>query len=102
MSPMSPGRAERHGFEYKRNGTLSLFAALNTATGDVLGKTAPRDSNEPLARLGPSCDREDPKRAAATVHRLGSRMPSPSDSFQLFSPNSKAIYGRPVTVVSCL
>ena len=30
MLPLSPGRAESHGFEYKRNGTLSLFAALNT------------------------------------------------------------------------
>ena len=26
--PLSPGRAERHGFEYDRHGTLSLFAAL--------------------------------------------------------------------------
>ncbi|MCW5232220.1 IS630 family transposase [Verminephrobacter eiseniae] len=32
MLPLSPGRAESHGFEYKRNGTLSLFAALNTTT----------------------------------------------------------------------
>jgi len=40
MLPLAPGRAESHGFEYKRNGTLSLFAALNTATGEVLGKTA--------------------------------------------------------------
>ena len=46
MLPLSPGRAESHGFEYKRNGTLSLFAALNTATGDVLGKTAPRHTSE--------------------------------------------------------
>ena len=29
--PLAPGRAESRGFEYKRNGTLSLFAALNTA-----------------------------------------------------------------------
>jgi len=35
MLPLSPGRAQSHGFEYKRNGTLSLFAALNTATGEV-------------------------------------------------------------------
>jgi len=42
LLPLSPGRAESHGFEYKRNGTLSLFAALNTATGAVIGKTAPR------------------------------------------------------------
>jgi hypothetical protein len=35
--PLSPGRAERHGFEYYRHGTLSLYAALNTRTGQVLG-----------------------------------------------------------------
>ncbi|HET6492145.1 MAG TPA: IS630 family transposase [Burkholderiales bacterium] len=38
--PLSPGRAERHGFEYYRHGTLSLYAAFNTRTGEVLGKTA--------------------------------------------------------------
>jgi hypothetical protein len=38
--PLSPGRAERHGFEYFRHGTLSLYAAFNTRTGEVLGKTA--------------------------------------------------------------
>jgi transposase len=45
MLPLSPGRAESHGFEYKRNGTLSLFAALNVAAGEVLGKTAPRHTS---------------------------------------------------------
>src|ERR1051326_4085945 len=43
--PMSPGRAERHGFEYYRHGTLSLYAALNTRTGEVLGKTAARHTS---------------------------------------------------------
>jgi len=37
--PLSPGRLERHGFEYRRNGTLNLFAALNVATGEVRKKT---------------------------------------------------------------
>lgn len=37
--PLSPGRAERHGFEYKRNGTLSLLAALDVGNGKVQGKT---------------------------------------------------------------
>ncbi|MFM9428928.1 transposase [Variovorax sp. GrIS 2.14] len=46
MLPLAPGRAESHGFEYKRNGTLSLFAALNTATGEVIGKTAARHTSE--------------------------------------------------------
>lgn len=31
--PMSPGRIERHGFEYCRHGTLSLYAALDVRTG---------------------------------------------------------------------
>jgi hypothetical protein len=44
--PMSPGRAERHGFEYYRHGTLSLYAALNTRTGEVIGKTADRHTSE--------------------------------------------------------
>src|SRR5882757_6330063 len=43
--PLSPGRAERHGFEYYWHGTLSLYAALNTKTGQVLGQTAPRHTS---------------------------------------------------------
>jgi transposase len=43
--PLSPGRAERHGFEYYRHGTLSLYAALNTRTGQVLGKTSARHTS---------------------------------------------------------
>ena len=43
--PLSPGRAERHGFEYYRHGTLSLYAAFDTKTGNVLGKTAPRHTS---------------------------------------------------------
>lgn len=44
--PLSPGRAERHGFEYYRHGTLSLYAALNTRTGTILGQTVPRHTSE--------------------------------------------------------
>src|SRR3979490_1063344 len=43
--PLSPGRAERHGFEYYRHGTLSLYAALNIQTGEVLGKTSARHTS---------------------------------------------------------
>src|SRR6266571_3069537 len=43
--PLSPGRAERHGFEYFRHGTLSLYAAFDTKTGEVLGKTAARHTS---------------------------------------------------------
>jgi len=43
--PLSPGRAEAHGCEYFRHGTLSLYAALNTTSGEVLGKTAERHTS---------------------------------------------------------
>ena len=44
--PLSPGRAERHGFEYVRHGTLSLYAALDTQTGEVQGKTTARHTSQ--------------------------------------------------------
>jgi hypothetical protein len=46
--PLSPGRVERHGFEYYRHGTLSLYAALETSTGRVHGKTAARHTSRDL------------------------------------------------------
>ncbi len=44
--PLSPGRAERHGFEYLRHGTLSLYAAPEGGTGHVEGCAVPRHTSE--------------------------------------------------------
>jgi transposase len=49
--PLSPGRIERHGFEYRRHGTLSLYAALETATGRVHGKTSARHTSQDFVAL---------------------------------------------------
>jgi transposase len=38
--PMIPGTPERRSHDYVRHGTVDLFAALNTATGKVIGKLA--------------------------------------------------------------
>jgi transposase len=38
LLPMSPGYPERRSHDYVRNGTTSLFAALDVATGKVIGK----------------------------------------------------------------
>jgi transposase len=38
LLPMRPGQAERRTHDYTRHGTLSLFAALDTATGKIIGK----------------------------------------------------------------
>ena len=35
---MIPGVPERRSHDYVRHGTIDLFAALNTATGKVIGK----------------------------------------------------------------
>jgi transposase len=40
--PMRPGQPERRSHDYTRHGTLSLFAALDVATGKVIGKCYPR------------------------------------------------------------
>jgi transposase len=36
--PMRPGQAERRTYDYKRHGTTSLFAALDVASGKVIGE----------------------------------------------------------------
>jgi transposase len=38
MLPMRPGQVERHTHDYERHGTTSLFAALDVATGQVIGE----------------------------------------------------------------
>src|SRR5260370_20045603 len=37
--PLSPSRAERHGFEYYRHGTLPLYAALHPGRGEAIRRT---------------------------------------------------------------
>jgi transposase len=42
MLPMRPGQPARRSHDYQRHGTTSLFAALDVATGRVIGKCYPR------------------------------------------------------------
>ena len=42
MLPMRPGQPARRTHDYKRHGTTSLFAALDVATGRVIGECYPR------------------------------------------------------------
>jgi DDE superfamily endonuclease len=74
--PLSPGRAERHGFEYYRHGTLSLFAALNTQSGEVLGKTSARHTSaEFVAFLEQIVASQTP---AKEIHIIADNLWSPS------------------------
>jgi len=42
LLPMRPGQIERRTHDYQRHGTTSLFAALDIATGAVIGRCYPR------------------------------------------------------------
>jgi transposase len=46
LLPMRPGQIERRTHDYARHGTTSLFAALNTKTGKVIGQTQQRHRSE--------------------------------------------------------
>ena len=46
MLPMQPGLPERRTHDYKRNGTTTLFAALEIATGKVTGACKPRHRHQ--------------------------------------------------------
>ena len=45
LLPMRPGQIERRTHDYRRHGTTSLFAALDTATGKVIGACKQRHSS---------------------------------------------------------
>lgn len=65
--PLSPGRAERHGFEYYRHGTLSLYAALEVATGRVAGMPAARHTSADFLRFMDQLVARYPRRQALHV-----------------------------------
>jgi transposase len=51
LLPMSPGQAERRTPDYVRNGTTSLFAALNVATGEVIGRCYKRHRQQEFLKF---------------------------------------------------
>lgn len=42
LLPMRPGQVERRTHDYTRHGTVTLFAALDAATGKIIGRCYPR------------------------------------------------------------
>ncbi len=61
LLPMRPGQAERRTHDYKRHGTTSLFAALNVATGNVIGRCYRRHRAREFQRFLNTLNREVPK-----------------------------------------
>ena len=59
--PMKKGRAGTMRHDYKRNGTTTLFAALNVLTGVVIGRCLPRHRHTEFLKFLRVIDREVPK-----------------------------------------
>jgi transposase len=66
--PMTRGRAATMTHDYKRNGTTTLFAALDVLTGSVIGQCLPRHRHEEFLKFLKTIDREVPKGLA--VHLI--------------------------------
>ena len=58
---MKKGRCATMTHDYKRHGTTTLFAALNVATGEVLGKTYRKHRHQEVLRFLREVDKSVPK-----------------------------------------
>ena len=58
---MKYGQAETLTHDYKRNGTTTLFAALNTLDGKVIGQCLPRHRHQEFLKFLRILDRHTPK-----------------------------------------
>jgi transposase len=59
--PIKPGRAGTMTHDYKRNGTTTLFAALDVLTGSVIGQCLPRHRHTEFLKFLRTIDGEVPK-----------------------------------------
>lgn len=51
LLPMRPGQPERRAHDYVRHGTTSLFAALDVATGEIIGQCHRRHRHQEFLRF---------------------------------------------------
>jgi transposase len=66
--PMKKGRAATMTHDYKRNGTTTLFAALNVLDGQVIGQCQPRHTHVEWLKFLRQIDRVTPK--GKTLHLI--------------------------------
>jgi transposase len=66
--PLKKGRAATMTHDYKRNGTTTLFAALNVLDGQVIGQCQQRHTHAEWLKFLKTIDRETPK--GKTLHLI--------------------------------
>jgi transposase len=68
LLPMTPGQAERRTPDYVRNGTTSLFAALDVATGQVIGKCYRRHRAREFLKFLDEIDAQIAREPGVKIH----------------------------------
>jgi transposase len=68
LLPMKPGQVERRTHDYVRHGTVSLFAALDAKTGEIIGRCEARHRSQEFRKFLDQIDRRVP--ADLDVHLI--------------------------------
>lgn len=70
LLPMTPGSPERRTHDYYRHGTTSLFAALDVATGRVIGQCQRRHRHQEFLKFLRHLDKTLPKQPGREIHLI--------------------------------
>ena len=68
LLPLQPGQTERRTHDYVRHGTTSLFAVLNVATGEVVGRCHRRHRHQEFLKFLGEIDAKVPKEPGIKIH----------------------------------
>lgn len=68
LLPLEPGRPERHTHDYARYGTTSLFAALNVATGQIIGECFQQHRHQEFIKFLNLIEATIPERPGLEIH----------------------------------
>ena len=68
--PMTPGQAERGTHDYERHAATSLFAALNVATGEIVGERRRRHRQQEFVKFLDTIDASAPAEEGVCVHLI--------------------------------
>jgi transposase len=70
LLPLGPGQVERHTHDYVRHGTTSLFAALDVATGRVIGACYRRHRHQEFLKFLEQIDAAIPEEEGVSLHLI--------------------------------
>ena len=77
LLPMRPGQVERRTHDYVRHGTTTLFAALDIATGEIIGQCFPRHRSREFLKFLRTLEAQVPD--DLDVHLVMGQLRNPQD-----------------------